>query len=225
MLFCDADDVVDDGWGAALQDALDDHDLVCARRDVRELNGPVEIGAARDVPPGPILWWHGEFLPYTAGCTLGVRRSVHEAVGGFDESFISLGEDVDYCWRVQQATGEVIHAVPEAIVHYRLRSGPATNFRQARNYGASNVYVYAKWRRSLHVPPNQWSAGLWAWVRVLADLRFVRSLADFGRWVWALGNLVGYLEASARLHVLVLCPDPDLARRPHLRLGQSKPPP
>jgi glycosyltransferase involved in cell wall biosynthesis len=223
LLFCDADDVVDDGWGAALQDALDHHDLVCARRDLRRLNGRLEIDSARDVPAGPILWWDGQFLPSTAGCVLGVRRSVHEVVGGFDETFVRLGEDVDYCWRVQQTTGGAIYAVPDAIVHYRLRTGHVANFRQARNYGASNVYVYVKWKESLSVPPHQWSAGLWAWVRVLADLRRVRGRDGFGRWVWEVGNLVGYAEASVRLRVLVLCPSAGLARRPRFRFGRPRP--
>ena len=166
------------------------------------------------MPDGPITWWDGSFLPYTAGCVLGVRRRVHDAVGGFDESFVRLGEDFDYCWRVQLETGEVLHPVPDAIVHYRFHAGLRRMFRQARNYGASNVYVYAKWRERLTIPSNQWRAGLWAWVHVLADLRRVRSRGRFGRWVWELGNLAGYAEASARLRVLVVCPNPELARPP-----------
>jgi glycosyltransferase involved in cell wall biosynthesis len=217
ILFCDADDVVDDGWGASLQRALDEHGLVCARRDVQRLNRPVDIESNRRVPDGPINWWDGGFLPYTAGCVLAVRRCVHEAVGGFDERFVRLGEDFDYCWRVQLETGEPLVAVPEAIVHYRFHTGLRRVFRQARNYGAASVYVYAKWRTELTVPENQWSAGLWAWVHVLADLRRLRTRGRFGRWVWELGNLVGYLDASARLRVLVLCPNPELARPPRRR--------
>jgi glycosyltransferase involved in cell wall biosynthesis len=214
ILFCDSDDVVDDGWGTALERALDEHGFVCARRDVQRLNRRVEIESNRHVPDGPIRWWGDEFLDYTAGCVLGVRRSVHEAVGGFDESFLGLGEDFDYCWRIQLETGEALCAVPEAVVHYRFRVGLRPTFRQARNYGASNVAVYAKWREHLSVPEHQWSAGFWAWVHVLADLRRVRTRGRFGQWVWRLGLLVGYAEASARLRVLLLCPDAGLARPP-----------
>jgi GT2 family glycosyltransferase len=220
ILFCDADDVVDDGWGAALQHALDEHGFVCARRDVQRLNSPVAIESNRRVPEGPICWWDGGFLPYTAGCVLGVRRGLHESIGGFDESFVRLGEDLDYCWRIQLETGEPLHAVPDAIVHYRFHTGLRRSFRQARNYGASSVYVYARWLNHLRVPPHQWSAGLWAWLRVLASLRRVRRRGGFGRWVWDIGNLVGYAEASARLRVLVLCPSWELARPPR-RLGAT----
>jgi glycosyltransferase involved in cell wall biosynthesis len=219
ILFCDADDVVDDGWGSALQRALDDHGFVCARREVQRLNRQVEIESNRRVPEGPIRWWDGAFLRYTAGCVLGVRRRLHDAVGGFDERFVRLGEDFDYCWRIQIETGEVLVSVPDAVVHYRFHPGLRRMFRQARNYGASNVYVYAKWREHLSIPPNQCSAGLWAWVHVLADLRRVRSRGRFGRWVWELGNLIGYAEASARLRVLLLCPNPELARPPRRRRG------
>jgi GT2 family glycosyltransferase len=144
-----------------------------------------------------------------------VRRGVHEAIGGFDESFLGLGEDFDYCWRVQLETGESLFAVPEAVVHYRLRVGLGPAFRQARNYGAANVSVYAKWRDDLSVPASQWKAGFWAWVHVLADLRRARTRGRFGRWVWELGLLVGYAEASWRRGVLLLCPSPELARPPH----------
>jgi glycosyltransferase involved in cell wall biosynthesis len=215
ILFCDADDVVDDGWGSALERALDEHGFVCARRDLQRLNSALVIESNRDVPDGPIRWWGDEFLEYTAGCVLGVRRGVHEAIGGFDESFRGLGEDFDYCWRVQLETGESLFLVPEAVVHYRLRVGLRPAFRQARNYGAANVSVYAKWRDDLSVPASQWRAGFWAWVHVLADLRRVRTRGRFGRWVWELGLLVGYAEASRRMGVLLLCPSPELARPPH----------
>ncbi len=141
ILFCDADDVVDDGWGAALQRALEERALVCARRDVRRLNRQVDIDSNRRVPDGPINWWDGGFVPYTAGCVLGVRRGVHEAIGGFDERFVRLGEDFDYCWRVQIETGERLAAVPDAIVHYRFHAG----LRRAGS-GSSGTWS-ATWRR------------------------------------------------------------------------------
>ena len=46
ILFCDADDIVDDGWFEAMQDALDDHDFVAARWDEQKLNDADAFAAA-----------------------------------------------------------------------------------------------------------------------------------------------------------------------------------
>jgi glycosyltransferase involved in cell wall biosynthesis len=213
VLFCDADDVVDDNWLATLQEALDGHSLVAGRWDELRLNSPETLTSRGPLWQG-LMGWYGAFLPYAASCALGVRRRVHEAVGGFDESFVRGGEEMDYCWRIQQATDEPLHYVPDAVVHYRYRSGAKAIFRQARNYGASEVYVYAKWRASLPVPENQWRAGCWAAVRTFAAILDIRNRATFHGWLWKLGYLLGHFEASRRLHVLLLCSNPNLARDP-----------
>jgi N-acetylglucosaminyl-diphospho-decaprenol L-rhamnosyltransferase len=44
---------------------------------------------------------------YVEGCVLATSRSFFERLGGFDERYFIFAEDVDYCWRVLLAGGEV----------------------------------------------------------------------------------------------------------------------
>src|SRR5205814_10327110 len=53
------------------------------------------------------------------GCNMAFYRWAFEGVGGFDPEYRKAGDDVDFCWRIQQA-GWVISFSPTAIVwHYR----------------------------------------------------------------------------------------------------------
>jgi GT2 family glycosyltransferase len=147
---------------------------------------------------------------------------LHEKIGGFDETLIRGGEDEDYCWRVQLETDTPLVFVPDAVIHYRYRTRLREMYRQARNGGASKVYLYAKWRDRMTVPEHQWSAAFWAWLRVLAQLSVVRDKGSLGLWIRWVGKLVGHAEASVQLRVLLLCSYPDLAAPPNFRSGAKR---
>jgi glycosyltransferase involved in cell wall biosynthesis len=222
VAFCDADDVVDDRWAQAMQDAFLEHDFVSARWAYERLNEPSTRAAYGGTGDGLFYWLDdpdryeasGALLPFGGTGVLGVRRSLHDAVGGFDEFFARGGEDEDYCWRVQLQTGTPLHYARDAVIHYRYRMGLRAMFRQARDGGAARVYLWVRWRQRLPVPQHRWRAAAWTWIRVLTQGRHVRDRGGFARWVRALGNLVGHAEASAALGVTLLCSDPELARRP-----------
>lgn len=135
IAFCDADDEVGAGWLAAVGDALLRHEFIACRAEIEKLNPdwirPVFAndsgirGLARfPVPP---------YLPYAGGNTLAIRRPVHARIGGFDESLRDM-EDIDYCLRVG-LSGTQLNYVPEAVVHYRLRTSIPVLFEQARRRG------------------------------------------------------------------------------------------
>lgn len=215
VCFVDADDVVDDGWLAALETALADHDFVACQIDHERLNDILQRTARGLKQCKGLFDWYGTFLKFSGSGTLAVRRALHEQVGGFDETFVRGGEDQDYCWRIQTETGAVLHFVPDAVIAYRYRFGLRGTFRQARDYGAFHVHLYRKWRnRGLQVPMPQWRAGFWSWIRVLASIRLVRSRPDFANWLWRVGQLVGMAEESIKLRTLLLAADPVLARTP-----------
>jgi len=68
---------------------------------------------------------------------------VFETIGGFDTQFWTAGDDVDFCWRIQDA-GWQIGFHPEAWVwHHRRFSIPAF-FRQQRGYGRAEALLLAK---------------------------------------------------------------------------------
>ena len=54
------------------------------------------------------------------GCNMAFYRWAFESVGGFDAEYHKAGDDVDFCWRLQQE-GHVIAFSPTAIVWHHRR--------------------------------------------------------------------------------------------------------
>ncbi len=54
-------------------------------------------------------------VDWVSGACFVIRRSVFEAVGGFDERYFMFAEDMALCWRVRGAGWDVA-AVPDAVV-------------------------------------------------------------------------------------------------------------
>lgn len=201
IVFCDADDEVGLGWLAAMSDGLERDGLVAARLDHERLNERW-TRPARNPQPG-LLQTDPPFLPYTFCAALGVRRAVHEAIGGFDESFQEAGEDRDYCYRAQLA-GVPLVLVPNAIVHYRHRDSAMDMYRQARAYASANVRLYRSYRHlGLGRPPLAQALVSWG----LTPVKLLLALTDrrrFAQWMSRFGWRVGRVEASIRYRVWAL---------------------
>lgn len=56
-------------------------------------------------------------VPTISGACFCMRRADFEAVGGFDEGYFLHVEDVDLCWRVRRAGGEVLFDPRAEVVH------------------------------------------------------------------------------------------------------------
>jgi cellulose synthase/poly-beta-1,6-N-acetylglucosamine synthase-like glycosyltransferase len=93
--FCDADDIVTAGWVSAMGDGLRRHEAVGGSVELQLLNAPWLQTAYYASPPQRLETFEGIF-PFAATCSLGVRRSVIEHVGGFDEDFVT-GQDMELC--------------------------------------------------------------------------------------------------------------------------------
>jgi len=68
--------------------------------------------------------WEAERVPHAAvevptisGACFAMRREDFEAVHGFDEKYFLHVEDVDLCWRVRKAGGEVLFHPKAEVVH------------------------------------------------------------------------------------------------------------
>ena len=201
LVFCDADDEVAPGWLAAMADALDQHGLVAARLEHERLNEPWSL-PVRNPQPG-LLQTDPPFLPYMFCAALGVRRSVHDDLGGFDESFLGAGEDRDYCYRAQLA-GVPLVLVPDAVVHYRHRRGALELYRQTRGYALAHVRLYRDYRH-LGLGRPSVARAVVSWLLTPARLLLaLRSPHGVARWMARLGWRVGRAEASLRYRVWAL---------------------
>jgi glycosyltransferase involved in cell wall biosynthesis len=196
LAFCDADDEVGQGWLEAMSRALARYDFVAARIDMQKLNAPwaatkhaqcVGLQKAR-YPP---------YLPHAGGGTIGVKRTLHEAVGGFDEALPYL-HDTDYCFKLQ-LRGVELHFVPDAVMHVRNRETYVGIINQARHYAEYKVLLYKKYRTGREL--WRWKAYLSRWKDVVLSVNQVRSETARVRWLWGLGSQIGSLQGSIKHRV------------------------
>jgi GT2 family glycosyltransferase len=204
VAFCNDDDLVAPGWLAAMGDSLREHELVAGSLEHHRLNEAWMIGV-RGEPQSDGLpeWGFLPHLPFAFGATIGVRRELHDSVGGFDESLVTA-EDMDYCWRLQRAGAE-IHFVPAAITYHRMRGDLRGLWRQAFMYGRGNVAVYKKHRGlGMKRAPHPWRRGTRAWLGLGKRALLAWNKPRFALLVWHLGLRMGMLKGSVEQRVVLL---------------------
>jgi len=203
LLFCDADDVMGVGYLESMGGALERHQFVACRYDFQKLNTSWLAAARGGVGEGQEQGLAGGYchptLPYAGAGGLGIARSVHEAVNGFDMTLKAMAgqEDTDYCIRVQLA-GTPLVFVPEAVMHVRYRGTVHGVFRQAWAWAASGAHVqrrYAPQGQSASFSRTAYDLGrhlTWKLIRV-------RSKSDIAQWIWLAGWCGGLLSARRNL--------------------------
>ena len=203
IAFCDADDEVAEGWVSAMGEALSKYDFVACRLDCEKLNESwtTRYRSLDLQSDGPIEYKYPAYLPHAAGASLGVKRSWHQAIDGFDETLLRL-QDTDYCWRLQLA-GAKLHFVPDAVIYYRFRHTVDGLYRQARLWGEYNVFLYKKYR-VLGMPQLSWWASVKSWLHLLKRMSEVLSKEDRAAWLWLLGWRVGRLQGCFKYRVLAI---------------------
>ena len=99
------------------------------------------------------------------GCNMAFYRWAFENIGGFDAEYHKAGDDVDFCWRLQQA-GCVIAFSPTAIVWHHRRFTLRAFLKQQDGYGEAESLLRfkhliffgptgtAKWRGQIYGTPR-----------------------------------------------------------------------
>lgn len=77
------------------------------------------------------------------GCNMAFYKSALNEIGGFDPLFMKAGDDVDLCWRLQQA-GMKIGFSPAAFVWHYRRSNVGAYLKQQRGYGEAEALLVRK---------------------------------------------------------------------------------
>lgn len=194
LAFTDQDDVVCDQWVRAMGDALEKYDFVTGPIENKRLNEPWLIEYSSYQVSEPHVHKYPPYLAHAPANNLGVKRALHQSIGGFDESLTFAWEDSDYAFRIQLA-GKKLHFAPDAVVHYRLRHDFAGIYRQAKAYGKGNVAFYKKYEPVAHVDES-WKAEVSAWVSLLTPRALLGLLkkSKRARWMSRLGWQVGHLQ-------------------------------
>jgi GT2 family glycosyltransferase len=99
------------------------------------------------------------------GCNMAWYRWAFENIGGFDPEYHAAGDDVDFCWRVQQA-GHAIAFSPAAVVWHHRRFTLRAFRKQQEGYGEAESLLRfkhliffgptgtAKWRGQIYGTPR-----------------------------------------------------------------------
>jgi GT2 family glycosyltransferase len=198
LAFCDADDVVAQGWVSAMGNALAHYDFVACRMDTEKLNS-FWITKSRSNPQknGLIKYNYPSYFPHAGGGTLGVKKELFKSVGGFDEKFPYL-HDTDFCWKLQ-LSGVQLHFIPDALAHIRYRDSLTGTCRQAINYAEYNVLLYKKYR-PLGMPKLSKKIILRKWLNFLKKTCAIRSKVDFADWLWNFSWRYGRLKGCVKYH-------------------------
>ena len=125
---------------------------------------------------------------YVPSCNLLVKRDVYRQLGGFKEHLF-VGEDVDFCWRLQDADFKLAY-YPLGKISHRHRSSVIPFCTRRYDYGTSEPILQKE--HPERIKTMQWAAGdilfwlclaLSAWL--MSPVFFILSLIVLLNDVWS----------------------------------------
>ncbi|MCK9408497.1 MAG: glycosyltransferase [Bacteroidetes bacterium] len=77
-----------------------------------------------------------------SGSFMMITRDVYNTIGGLDETFFMYGEDLDWCFRVQQMGWKVYYVPTTSIIHYKGESTKRSDIDELKVfYQAMRLFV------------------------------------------------------------------------------------
>lgn len=158
LLFCDADDYVDEHWISEIYAAFQEEnaDIVGGKLTHTTVNSPevleaygitgsTALSTDRFTQCTELIPFSG-YKPSVAGCNFAVARQFYLNIGGMDLSYIGGSEETDFTWRVLDAGGKLVSA-NKALVSYRLRTTFKGIFKQQYNYQRTKVLLWTRFHQ------------------------------------------------------------------------------
>lgn len=145
VAYIDADAMADPDWLTYLVLGLDANGAVgVGGPNLAPPNDPLLAQCIERAPGGPIhVLLDNQRAEHIPGCNMAFRRDALHAIGGFDPLYRTAGDDVDICWRLQDAGG-VVRFHPAALVWHHPRSRVRDFWRQQVGYGRAEALVERK---------------------------------------------------------------------------------
>jgi len=145
VAYTDSDCVADPDWLTYLVGKMEASNLAaCGGPNFPPPEDSLVPAAVAVSPGGPThVLISDEVAEHIAGCNMAFRRDALLALGGFDPVYRAAGDDVDICWRFQDA-GHTIGFSPAAIVWHFRRNTVKAYIGQQKGYGKAEALVYAK---------------------------------------------------------------------------------
>ena len=172
VAYTDADARVDPEWLTYLIQPFLRSDVVGAGGpNVVPADDPWLAQCVARSPGGPthVLLDH-QIAEHVPGCNMAYRREALEAIGGFDSTYRTAGDDVDVCWRLQ-ARSQRIGFAPCALVWHHHRRTVRAYWRQQAGYGEAET-------RLMDHHPERFLDGHARWRgRIYSQLPFIKSVS------------------------------------------------
>jgi GT2 family glycosyltransferase len=213
IAFTDSDCVADEHWLMNVTNSLmDDPEVLLAGGEI--LSMEVDQNAAAFANKAGILsnerFFHpGPYFPrFFATANLACRRDAALKIGGFDNN-LWMSEDADFCWRLMDLGGKMVFR-KDAVIYHKHRSYIGQLWRQAIDYGAASVSIFAKHRDDLdatwaiswkNIRDIAWSPFGIIWDQFTAKEPYDRK-HELIYCLWRLGFTVGSLRECIRRRVI-----------------------
>ncbi len=145
VAYTDSDCVADPDWLTYLVGKMEGNGLAaCGGPNFPPPEDALVPAAVAVSPGGPThVLLSDETAEHIAGCNMAFRREILMRLGGFDPVYRAAGDDVDICWRFQDA-GYTIGFSPAAVVWHFRRNTVKAYLNQQRGYGKAEALVYSK---------------------------------------------------------------------------------
>jgi GT2 family glycosyltransferase len=145
VAFIDDDAIPDPDWLTHLAAAFASERYVAAGGPNVPPPGSGRVAqCVANAPGGPthvlIADREAEHIP---GCNMAIRKQALQELGGFDAQFRAAGDDVDACWRLLEAGGQIAFSPGAVVCHHRRRSVRGY-LRQQRAYGKAEALLERK---------------------------------------------------------------------------------
>jgi O-antigen biosynthesis protein len=122
-------------------------------------------------PGGPVhVMLDNVTAEHIPGCNMAFRRDALLSIGGFDPTYTKAGDDVDICWRLQDA-GYTLGFAPGALVFHHHRASVGAYVRQQIGYGEGESFLFHRHTDRFNARGHmRWSG------RIYSPLPAVRTL-------------------------------------------------
>jgi O-antigen biosynthesis protein len=145
VAYTDSDCVADPDWLTYLVAKMETAQLVaCGGPNFPPPENSLVPAAVAVSPGGPThVLLSDDVAEHIAGCNMAFRRDVLLRMGGFDPVYRAAGDDVDICWRFQDAGYTIGFSAAAVVWHFR-RNTVKAYIGQQRGYGKAEALVYSK---------------------------------------------------------------------------------
>jgi glycosyltransferase involved in cell wall biosynthesis len=145
VAYTDSDCVADPDWLTYLVAKMEAAQLMaCGGPNFPPPEDSLVPAAVAVSPGGPThVLLSDDVAEHIAGCNMAFRRDVLLRLGGFDPVYRAAGDDVDICWRLQDAGYTIGFSAAAVVWHFR-RNTVKAYFGQQRGYGKAEALVYSK---------------------------------------------------------------------------------